>query len=169
MITALRWGQLDFSVQLPGRCRLNFSGQLLFRGLKPPVSVRFCPRQPGAQLTLFTRLRATCRTANCQRFFRFNFHGYTMHRTARTRWSIVTSLFDPVSLFLTYMANIKFVVKVNRGGARPTGYVRRIDRTPLEMTTNRKLALKMGKFTAEDTAKLLQNSRCVSELVQVSA
>jgi hypothetical protein len=39
------------------------------------------------------------------------------------------------------------------------------------MTTNRKLALVMGKFTAEDAIKSLQNSRCVPELesVRVSA
>jgi hypothetical protein len=35
------------------------------------------------------------------------------------------------------------------------------------MTTNRKLALMMGKFTAEDAAKLLQNSRCIPELIPV--
>lgn len=48
------------------------------------------------------------------------------------------------------MRNTKFVVKVNRGGQRPTEYVKRIDWTPIETTTNRKLALIMGKFTAED-------------------
>jgi len=42
------------------------------------------------------------------------------------------------------MKNIKFVVKVNRGGARGPAYVQSIDRTPLQMTTNRKLALLMG-------------------------
>ena len=63
------------------------------------------------------------------------------------------------------MKNIKFVVKVNRGGA--PAYVQRIDRTPLQMTTNRKLALLMGRFTAEDTIKSLANSRCSPELVSV--
>ena len=65
------------------------------------------------------------------------------------------------------MANIKFVVRVNHGGARAPAYVQRIDRTPLQMTTNRNLALQMGKFTAEDIAKLLHNSRCLPELVPV--
>ena len=65
------------------------------------------------------------------------------------------------------MKNIKFVVKVNRGGARAPAYVQRIDRTPLQMTTNRKLALLMGRFTAEDTIKSLENSRCSPELVSV--
>jgi len=69
------------------------------------------------------------------------------------------------------MKNIKFVVKVNRGGARAPQYVQRVDSTPMHMTTDRKLALVMGRFTAEDAIKSLQNSRCIPELesVQVSA
>jgi len=69
------------------------------------------------------------------------------------------------------MKNIKFVVKVNRGGNRAMQYVQRVDSTPIHMTTDRKLALVMGKFTAEDAIKSLQNSRCVPELesVRVSA
>ena len=35
------------------------------------------------------------------------------------------------------------------------------------MTTDRKLALLMGKFTAEDAAKSLQTSHCIPELVSV--
>jgi hypothetical protein len=67
--------------------------------------------------------------------------------------------------------NIKFVVKVNRGPARAPEYVLRIDRTPIQTTTNRKLALVMGRFTAEDAVKSLQNCRCSPELVsaQVNA
>ena len=44
-------------------------------------------------------------------------------------------------------------------------------RLPIHMTTNRKLALVMGRLTAEDAAKSLQNSHCIPELesVQVSA
>ena len=63
------------------------------------------------------------------------------------------------------MKNIKFVVKVDRGGSRATEYVRRIDRTPVEMTLNRKLALVMRKLTAEDAVKSIQNSRRTPELV----
>jgi hypothetical protein len=65
----------------------------------------------------------------------------------------------------------KFVVKVNRRGTRAPEYVQRIDRIPIHMTTNRKLALLMGRFTAEDAVKSLQNFRCSPELesVQVSA
>jgi hypothetical protein len=68
------------------------------------------------------------------------------------------------------MVNIKFVVKANRNGFAPA-YIRRIDRVPIEMTSDRKQALMMGKFTAEDAAKSIQTSRCNPELVpvQVSA
>ena len=54
------------------------------------------------------------------------------------------------------MKNIKFVVKVNRGTRAPE-YVQRVDPNPIQMTTNRKLALVMGRLTAEDAAKSLQN------------
>ena len=65
------------------------------------------------------------------------------------------------------MENTKFVVKVNRGGTRAPEYVQRMDRTPIQTTTNRKLALVMGRFTAEDAVKSIQNSRCSPELVSV--
>jgi len=65
------------------------------------------------------------------------------------------------------MVSIKFVVRVNHGGTRAPAYVQRIDKTPVQMTTNRKLALLMGKFTAEDAAKSLQTSKCSAELVPV--
>jgi hypothetical protein len=65
------------------------------------------------------------------------------------------------------MKNTKFVVKVNRGGTRAPEYVQRIDLAPIQTTTNRKLALVMGRFTAEDAVKSLQNSRCSPELVSV--
>jgi hypothetical protein len=65
------------------------------------------------------------------------------------------------------MTNIKFVVKVDRGGTRAPAYVQRIDRTPVQMTTNRKQAQVMGKLTAEDTVKSMQHSGCRPELVPV--
>jgi hypothetical protein len=71
------------------------------------------------------------------------------------------------AVIVEYMANIKFVVRVNQRGTRPPAYVQRIDRTPIQMTTNRKLALMMGKFTAEDAVKSLQNSQCTPELLPV--
>jgi hypothetical protein len=64
------------------------------------------------------------------------------------------------------MKNVRFVVKVNRGSRAPT-YVQRVDPAPIQMTTNRKLALLMGKFTAEDAVKSLQNSQCTPELESV--
>ena len=61
----------------------------------------------------------------------------------------------------------KFVVKLNRGGTLVPKFVQRIDQTPIQTTTNRKLALVMGRFTAEDAIKSFQSSRCVPELVSV--
>jgi hypothetical protein len=58
-------------------------------------------------------------------------------------------------------------VKVNRRGTHVPEYVQGIDRTPIQTTTNRKLALLMGRFTAEDAVKSLLNSRCNPELVSV--
>ena len=65
------------------------------------------------------------------------------------------------------MKTTKFVVKVIRVGSRVPEYVQRIDRTPIETTKNRKLALIMGRFTAEDAVKSMQDSRCSRELVSV--
>jgi hypothetical protein len=66
------------------------------------------------------------------------------------------------------MTRTKFVVKVNRVGTRPPKYVQRIDRTPIQMTTNSRLALLMGRFTAEDVVDSLQHhSRCNPQLVSV--
>jgi len=65
------------------------------------------------------------------------------------------------------MTYIRFVVKVSHGGTRAPAYVHRIDRTPVQMTTNRKLALMMGRFTAEDAVKSIQNSRRIPELLSV--
>ena len=65
------------------------------------------------------------------------------------------------------MKNTKFVVKVNRGGSHTPEYVQRLDPTPIQMTSNRKLALVMGKFMAEDTVKSRQTVRCSPELVSV--
>lgn len=69
------------------------------------------------------------------------------------------------------MKTFKFVVKVNRGGTRASTYVQRMEPAPIQMTTNRKLALVMGRFTAEDAVKSLQTSQCTPELesVQVTA
>jgi hypothetical protein len=65
------------------------------------------------------------------------------------------------------MRNTEFIVKVDRGGTRVPEYVQRIDLTAIHMTPNRKLALMMGRFTAEDAAQSLHNSRCSPQLVSV--
>ncbi len=65
------------------------------------------------------------------------------------------------------MKNTKFIVRVNRGGTDTIEYVQRIDRTPIRTTPNPKLALVMGRFTAEDAVKSIQNSRCTSWLESV--
>jgi hypothetical protein len=65
------------------------------------------------------------------------------------------------------MTNIKFVVRVDRGGTRAPAYVQRIDFTPVQMTTNRKRAQIMGKLTAEDAVKSMQDSGGRPELVAV--
>ncbi len=65
------------------------------------------------------------------------------------------------------MTNIKFVIRVNHGDMGAPSYVQRIDRKPVRMTTSRKLALMMGRFTAEDAAKSIENSRRTPELVPV--
>jgi hypothetical protein len=61
----------------------------------------------------------------------------------------------------------KFLVRLNRTGARIPEYVQRLDRKPIQTTTNRKLALTMGRLTAEDAAKSLQTLRCIPELLSV--
>jgi hypothetical protein len=66
----------------------------------------------------------------------------------------------------TEMKTIKFVVKLNRG-SRATEYVQRVDPAPIHMTTNPKLALLMGRLTAEDAIESLGNSRCSPELLSV--
>ena len=65
------------------------------------------------------------------------------------------------------MKTTKFVVKTNRIGTRTPEYVQRIDRTPIQTTSNRKLALIMGRFTAEDVIESIRTSRCSPELVSV--
>ena len=84
-----------------------------------------------------------------------------------SRYHLVVSALIVLSLEGESMKNTKFLVKVNRSGTRAPEYVQRIDRTPILTTTNRKLALAMGRFTAEDAVKSIQNSRCTPELISV--
>ena len=64
------------------------------------------------------------------------------------------------------MKNTKFLVKMVRG-TRAAEYVQRIDRSAVETTVKRNLALAMGRLTAEDVVSSLANSRCTPELVPV--
>jgi hypothetical protein len=64
------------------------------------------------------------------------------------------------------MKNTKFLVKLIRG-ARAPEYVQRIDRSPIQTTLKRNLALAMGRLTAEDVVSSLGNSRCTPELITV--
>ena len=68
---------------------------------------------------------------------------------------------------MSSLKTIRFVVKTNRVGTRGPEYVQRIDRTPIQTTSNRKLALIMGRFTAEDVVKSIRTSRCSPELISV--
>jgi hypothetical protein len=65
------------------------------------------------------------------------------------------------------MGITKFVVQVKRGRIDRLQYVQRIDRTPIQMTSNRKLALLMGRLTAEDAVKSIRTLQCTPELVSV--
>jgi hypothetical protein len=65
------------------------------------------------------------------------------------------------------MVNTKFIVKLTHIGKRGTEYVQRIDETPVRTTNKLKLAMVMGKFTAEDVIKSIENARCKAQLVSV--
>ena len=64
------------------------------------------------------------------------------------------------------MKNTKFLVKVNRVGNHGTQYVQSIGKS-VAITSDRKRALVMGKFAAEDAILAMQNSRCAPELIPV--
>jgi len=65
------------------------------------------------------------------------------------------------------MQNTNFVVKVNHQGTGAPEYVQRIERTPVRTTTDPRLALLTGRFTAEEAVKSIQNSLCSPELLYV--
>ncbi|HTR66889.1 MAG TPA: hypothetical protein VMH85_14020, partial [Terriglobales bacterium] len=65
------------------------------------------------------------------------------------------------------MTTIKFVVKVNRSGSRLPAYVLSMGSGPIQTTSNRKQALVMGKFAAEEAVDSFKNSRSIAELVTV--
>lgn len=61
----------------------------------------------------------------------------------------------------------KFLVKIGRGGLGRSQYVQRVRPASVDITSDRKLALIMGKLTAEDAIKTIQNTRCKPELVAI--
>lgn len=65
------------------------------------------------------------------------------------------------------LMNTKFIVKLNHVGKRAAEYVQQIDETPVRTTTKVKLALAMGKFTAEDVVKSLEHASCKAQLISV--
>jgi hypothetical protein len=65
------------------------------------------------------------------------------------------------------MITTKFLVKVNRAGSFRPQYVHRIDKAAVETTHDRKRALVMAKFTAQDAIKSIQNARCTPELIAI--
>jgi hypothetical protein len=68
---------------------------------------------------------------------------------------------------ITTVKNTKFIVKVQRSGNTAPQYLQMLDRMPFRTTPNLKLALAMGRFTAEDAMKSLQTSRCTLEILPV--
>jgi len=66
------------------------------------------------------------------------------------------------------MKNTMFVVRLSRSGLSAPRYVQRVDRAPIQTTSNRKQALMMGRLTAEDVAKAMHTSQCKAELVSVA-
>ena len=64
------------------------------------------------------------------------------------------------------MKNTKFLVKLNRAGSSGPQYVERMGKS-VATTSNRKRALLMGKFAAEDAIKSMQSARCAPELIPV--
>jgi hypothetical protein len=65
------------------------------------------------------------------------------------------------------MHTTRFLVKLTRAGAHQPQYVQRVGHVSVETTSDKKLALIMGKLTAEDAMKAIQNPRCTPELVAV--
>jgi len=65
------------------------------------------------------------------------------------------------------MQNTKFLVRLKRVGATGPQYLLGISKSSIKTTSERKLALLMGKYTAQDAIDSIQSARCVGELVPV--
>ena len=64
------------------------------------------------------------------------------------------------------MTGTKFIVKLNRTGARGTQYVSEMGKL-VKTTSERKLALAMGKYTAQDAIDSIQSAHCTGELIPI--
>ncbi len=65
------------------------------------------------------------------------------------------------------MVVTKFCCESKSCGTRIPTYVLRTNGGPIQMTSNRKLALVMGKLDAEDAIELLRRGGCDPEMVPV--
>ena len=64
------------------------------------------------------------------------------------------------------MKNTKFIVKLTRVGAHGPQYVLQMGK-PVKTTSERNLALVMGKYTAQDAIDSIQSARCIGELIAI--
>ena len=64
------------------------------------------------------------------------------------------------------MTNTKFIVKLTRVGANGPQYLVQMGKS-VKTTSERKLALVMGKYTAQDAIDSIQSARCTGELIPI--
>ena len=64
-------------------------------------------------------------------------------------------------------AKHEILVKLTRVGAHGPQYLLEIGKKAIKTTSERKLALLMGKYTAQDAIDCIQSARCVGELVPI--
>ena len=64
------------------------------------------------------------------------------------------------------MTNTKFIVKLNRAGARGPQYLVEMGKS-VKTTSERRLALAMGNYTAQDAIDSIQSARCTCELIPI--
>jgi hypothetical protein len=65
------------------------------------------------------------------------------------------------------MQNTKFLVKLKRVGSPGPQYLLEMGKSSVKTTSERKLALVMGKYAAQDAIDSIQSARCTGELVPV--
>ena len=65
------------------------------------------------------------------------------------------------------MKRTKFLVKLNRVGIGRPQYLQHLGTGSVATTLDRKNALVMGQFAAEDAISVIRNARCAPELIPV--